>query len=131
MTNLSADDLKSIDAAVASVADRLQPEDRFDLRQELAIKLLKHYPTGNVRAWLRTCALNWTANFVRDEATHRQMLYELGNGLAVPGCRRGPEWSPTWYPPHRDAKEHAPFACKGARVMTCKQGQKSKRDDDS
>ena len=129
--SLSPDDLKSIDAAVASVADRLQPEDRWDLRQELAIKLLKHYPSGNVRAWLRTCALNWTANFARGEATYRQMIFEAGTGMAVPGCRRGPEWSPTWYPPHPDAKEFAPFAMKDARVMACKTGQKSKRDVDS
>jgi DNA-directed RNA polymerase specialized sigma24 family protein len=117
---LSAEDVKAIDAAVASVAHRLQPEDRFDLRQELALRLLsRERRPGNVREWLREAAHGWTVDFLRSATKQRELLHELHEFGGGP-YRRGAEWRPTWYPPHPDAVEGPWLACEGARLMRVK-----------
>lgn len=128
MGSISSEELRLIGLAVASVRDRLGPEERWDLRQELAIKLIEHKPTGNVGAWLYTCARNWTSNFLRDQSAERRMLAEYRESAAVPGRRSPENWFPTWYPPHPDAVEQAPFSCHGARLMHVQAGQKGKKD---
>lgn len=126
-------DLDAIDSAVASVASKLTPEDRFDLRQELAIKLLllspaEHDDLKSVTAWARTTARNWMLNLVRDANEHRKLLKELHAGMKSGPGRKGLNWQPTWYAPHEHAQEFAPFACTGARVMHAKSAAPSTRN---
>jgi hypothetical protein len=120
---LSTEDLKAIDSAVASVRHRLRVEDRDDLHQELALKLLlaKHRPE-NVRSWARECACNWVNHLLRDSAKQHGILNSVSNSGSEPPYRRRDKatWRPSWYPPHPSAIEFAWFACDGARVMNVK-----------
>lgn len=71
-------------ARVAGARFRLKPEDRWDLRQELAIKLIeRHDEISNVEAWLCRAALNYASNSVRDETRRRELREEERQGAAV------------------------------------------------
>lgn len=129
---LSTDDLKDIDSAVDAVRDRLHPEDRFDLRQDLTIKLLvrRARPTS-VRAWARESAFNWAARASRDALLSREILKELHlSGGVGRGYRKGPNWEPEWFPPHPNASEGDWLACAGARLMRVKPAQVTHRDEE-
>lgn len=89
-------------------------ERRWDLRQALAEALLTaNAEIENFEAWLVTCAKRWIADEVDREARDR----EIRSQLPPRRYRRGSNWHPSWYPPHPSAKELAPFACRGARIM--------------
>lgn len=117
MISLTREDLSTIDDVVRTVGERLRYEDRFDLRQDLAIKLLNRGARpGDLRGWLRSCAHNWISDFWRVEYQHREMLRWARPTpyRKAPGC-----WAPAWYAPHAHAEEFAPLACEGARVIFC------------
>lgn len=113
-------DLEHIEYAVRVEAYFLSPEDRFDLRQELVIKLLERKePPEDAKNWLLTCAKNWVANFLRDEKRRRELLSEMKKTGALRPLRQGECWEPKWYAPSKTAQEYSPFACAGARLMHC------------
>lgn len=119
MRKLTPEDLKAIDRAVASIADRVGPEDRFDCRQDLSISLLQRSERPeNVPDWLRGAALKWALAFSEErkirERTERE--YHIGTRKRY---KRGAIWQPKWWPPHPDAVEWAPLACAGARLIHC------------
>lgn len=118
--NLSRDDIDQIAAAANAVGYSLNPEDRFDLKQEIAIKLLQIPAPQSVHAWSLKFARDWVANLLRDRRIRRELLEEGKPRGAVQTYRKGPNWSPTWYPPHPDAQQFAPFAMETARVMYVK-----------
>lgn len=125
---MSAKDVDKIDAAVFAHGGALKPEDRFDLRQAIALKLLERRPEGDVGAWARVFARDWVRDFLRGEAQERAVREAVRVRAPVPGWRRDGNWLPTWYPPCEGAKEFAPFACEGARVMHCKPGWHGKSE---
>jgi hypothetical protein len=117
-------ELGDIEAALASVGDMLRalsPEARWEirqeLRQELAVKLLSKSLGID---GLRSAARNWLLDHFRGEARRREAEKTIASGGRP--YRQGPNWHPSWYPPHRDAREFAPFACHGARMMHVKRG---------
>ena len=113
--DIPPEQLAAIDRAVRVVGGRFTPERRWDLQQDLAIKLLTHDAPPNVEAWCVTVARNLLATEARDEARRLQILRESHDLGAPRGYRR--KHHPTWFSPHPDAEEFAPLACKGARVM--------------
>ena len=113
---LSTTDLDHIDRVVRDVGKRMRREDRFDLRQELALKLLtRTAPPYDVFGWLRACAHNYVTDFWRAERNHM----ESRTSAPKPFKQDAASWWPKWYAPHDDAEEFAPFACAGARVIVC------------
>jgi hypothetical protein len=113
--DLAIDQRDAIDHAVRVAGGHLSAERRWDLRQDLALVLCEHrVPHGaSLEGWLVVCARNLVADEDRKEARRREILeesHELGGPRTY---RKGP----TWYPPHADAEEFAPFACMGARVI--------------
>jgi hypothetical protein len=117
---MTSDDSLAIDAAVARIRRELRPEDRFDMRQDLHLSLLKRKTRPrDVKKWAHTAALAWLVDFLRSKDREQRMLASLPNPA---GYRVGKNWAPDWYPPHADAQQNAPFACRGARVMHVKPG---------
>jgi hypothetical protein len=77
---LTPEQLADIDHAVRVAGRPLTPEQRFDLRQELALRFLEHPPSTNPRAWLFEVARNIVRDQIEDDKTHRELLrhwYEL------------------------------------------------------
>ncbi len=106
---------------------RLEAHDRrADLCQRLALRLLSE-DVEDVEAWARVAARNLVSNDVRDEARRRELDTAYGEGTAK-RYRSGPNFRPTWYPPHGKPCDPPnlrpsvgdPFACEGARVMHVK-----------
>lgn len=128
---MTPETLAAIDAAVTSVGDlwRSVPANvrydlRQDMRQELALKLIQ----GKLgKDGLTVAARNWLRNALRDIANVRDIESQYANG-AMKRYKNGENWLPTWYAPHADAEEHAPFAMRDARVMHCKPVQEPVRD---
>ena len=118
---MNAADVEDIAAAVEAVRHRMPPEDRFDLRQDLAIKLLtlKTRPKS-VRNWARECAFNWAVNQARDEENRRKLRVDAKDGVSRPYRQNREIWQPKWYPPSKGAVEFAWWACDGARMMHVK-----------
>lgn len=117
---VTPEDVADIAAAAATEGSRLKPEDRFDLRQELALKLLsRRARPESVKAWALHFASLWVLQFMRDEKLHRELLDEARKTRVIRPYRKDSDWFPTWHAPHADAREFAPFACEGARVMHC------------
>lgn len=113
---------KAIDDAVKSVSDRLSPEDRWDLRQDLAVRILESdTKPEDLPAFARRWAQDAVSNQKRDEAHRRELERVYVANRSSPPYFHDGDWEPTWYPPHPDAKELCPFACLGARVMTVKE----------
>lgn len=119
---MTPEQLAAVADAVDSVADRMSPEDRWDLRQEIALKLIElETPPENLAAFARECARNRVYNLKRDEVARRELERVYGANRSSPPYFHDSDWEPTWYPPCPGAKEFAPFACSGARVMTVKE----------
>lgn len=115
-------DLEAINGAVARIRKELRPEDRFDMRQDLHLSLLKRKtPPRNVQKWAHAAALAWLVDFLRKCERERRLLSSLPNPA---GYHVGDNWAPDWYPPHPDAEQYSPFACQGARVMHVKAGSR-------
>lgn len=69
--------IDAIKSAVRAACEgrNVSPEARFDLQQDIALKLLEQSEQpANQEAWIRTVAKNLVAEFVRTEATHREIL---------------------------------------------------------
>lgn len=115
--SLTRSEIETIDVVVRTVGERLRYEDRFDLRQDLAIKLLaRRDRPEDVRGWLRACAHNWISDFWRDDFRRRELV-RFGNHM--PYRKTPAHWEPAWYAPHHQAEQYAPLACEGARVIFC------------
>ncbi len=52
---------------------QVSPEDRFDLQQDLALKLLEHNEPEKRSGWIRTVARNLVSDFVKEQALHREL----------------------------------------------------------
>jgi hypothetical protein len=105
--------------AVDRACPKLRPEERFDIRQEVALEFLtESRPIPNLKAWAFRVAHNKGANQARDEQNDRKLFAVwLRN---EPRYRTGPNWEPTWYPPDAGgaAKQYAPLAMPEARHGT-------------
>ena len=119
---LSKKDLEHIAAACWAVSGGLSPEDRFDVRQETTIKLIEHAARegDKVHALARKIAHDLVHNLVRDAQKQQALLADTKRLGAAPAYSRGENWSPSWYAPHPDAEEFAPFAMPTARMMYVK-----------
>lgn len=119
---LSKKDLEHIAAACWAVSGGLSPEDRFDIRQETTIKLLERAEGSvkSVQAFAKETAKNLVHDLVRDAQKQQALLADAKRLGAAPAYSRGENWSPSWYAPHPDAEEFAPFAMPTARMMYVK-----------
>ena len=96
---------------------RLDPALWCDVRQELAALVADNDDeSDNLDACSLTRARNMVADEIDREAKHRDACKNDKPRQA----RRGKNWRPTWYPPHKDAARFAPLAIPEARVMHCK-----------
>lgn len=116
---LSLEERAAVDEAIASVAERVSPEDRYDCRQDITLSLiLRSDPPENLRDWLRGAAWKWVLAFEEETKIRKRTEKEYW----VKTCKRykkGPLWQPTWFPPCEGAEEYAPLAVKGARLISC------------
>lgn len=128
--DLPPEHLAAIDRAVRVVGVKFSPERRWDMRQDLALKLLTYRgkPIANVEAFLIKIARDLVFDAQRDEA-YRCRAEDVHATGGKPGYRLGPIRRPTWFPPHEDAEEFAPLACKGARVMQVDSGDYGSGND--
>jgi hypothetical protein len=122
--NVTDSELAQVNGAVDAFKGPLSPEDRFDLRQELVIKLLRIEAPPNVFAWAAVAAKNWVFNLRRDREAQLEILRDAHRLGSFPSYRKGENWRPSWYPPHPDAREFAPFAMREARMMYVSKGGK-------
>lgn len=108
-----------LDIAVVVRAQRgITPEDRWDLRQEIALRLWQATERpASVPAWALKIAADMTRDLVRDRRLHRELADELRDSPGRPYRRDPSVWEPAWYKPHPDAEALAPFVCGGARLM--------------
>lgn len=119
---------------VAGARFRLNPEDRWDLRQELALKLLEcQARISNVEAWLCRVALNSAANFARDEARRRELRDEARRRDTCPRGARILDCEPWGLPGNPEAAliecidERAENGEGPARTPTCRQDLKAEQ----
>ena len=111
------EDADAICRAVTAYGRGLQPEDRWDLRQELSTLLA-------ARLTRPDSVYGWSVKVTRDILADRRRMQVRENAYTSGGPtravlrRHGREnWEPSWYPPHPDATQYAPFAMPEARSM--------------
>lgn len=125
---MNASTLAAIASAVASVGDlwrSVPAHARYDLRQDLGQELALKLHSGKLTVnGLQVAAKHWLLDELRNVSRARETEAEYVAG-APRRYKHGDVWSPTWYAPHPDAEEFAPFACKEARLMHCKAAGRS------
>lgn len=117
----AVEDAEAIRRAVEGYARRLSPEDRWDVRQEVSTRLAaRKARPESIYAW----AVSATRAVLHELTESDRKYQDYVQNHTAPTCggrkgygRRNENWAPTWYPPHPDAQEYAPFAMSEARVM--------------
>ena len=111
------EDADAICRAVTAYGRGLQPEDRWDLRQELSTLLA-------ARLTRPDSVYGWAVKVTRDILADRRRMQVRENAYTSGGPPRAilrrdgrENWEPSWYPPHPDATQYAPFAMPEARSM--------------
>jgi hypothetical protein len=89
--DLPPEHIAAIDHAVRVAGGGLSPERRWDMRQDLALKLLTNDVPKNVKAWCVTCAQHLVTDAQRDEA-YRRRAEDVHTSGAKGGYRKGPIW---------------------------------------
>jgi hypothetical protein len=125
------EDADAICRAVTAYGRGLQPEARWDLRQELSTLLAARLARPDP-------VYGWAVAVTRNILARRRRILVQENAYLSGGPPRAvsrrhasrENWEPSWYPPHPDATQYAPFAMPEARSMNIRPSASRRNAED-